>query len=45
METLDWNYKKGDWITFKEVLDKYLKNWSGARIWSDMTIESKLEIF
>ena len=44
-ETLDWNYKKGDWNTFKKVLDEGLKNWSSSRIWSDVTIENKLENF
>ena len=44
-ETLDWNYKKGDWNIFKKVLDEGLKNWTSSRIWSDVTIESKLEYF
>ena len=44
-ETLDWNYKKGDWNIFKRVLDDGLTNWTGSRIWSDVTIECKLESF
>ena len=44
-EMLDWNYKKGDWSLFKTVLDYGLRNWTGSRIWSDVTIECKLESF
>ena len=44
-ETLDWNFKKGDWIAFRKVLDNGLKFWSGTRIWSERTIKSKLDFF
>ena len=44
-ERLDWNYKKGDWNVFKTVLDDGLRNWTGSRIWSDVTIEYNLESF
>ena len=40
-----WNYRKGDWSYFKNQLERGLKNWSCARIWSDITIEQKLEQF
>ena len=33
-ETLDWNYKKGDWVLFKKELDLGLQKWSNARHWS-----------
>ena len=38
----DWNFKKGDWSSFKNDLEKRLFNWTNARIWSDKTIEQKL---
>ena len=41
----DWNYKKGDWSLFQSTFDFSLRNWSGARIWSDVTIESNLDTF
>ena len=44
-ETLDWNYKKGDWVLFKQELDLGLKKWSNARHWSASSIEVKLEHF
>ena len=44
-ESLDWNFKKGDWVLFKNELELGLKNWTNARIWSEMTIESKLDQF
>ena len=42
---MDWNYKKGDWSLFQSIFDFGLRNWSGARIWSDITIESYLDTF
>ena len=42
---LDWNYKKGDWNVFKMLLDDGIRNWTGSRIWSDVTIEYNLEFF
>ena len=44
-ETMDWNYKKGDWNLFQTILDHGLRNWTGARIWSDVMIESNLDTF
>ena len=44
-EMLDWNYKKWDWNVFKTVLDDGLRNWTGSRIWSDVTIDYNLESF
>ena len=40
-----WNFKKGDWLYFKCQLELGLKHWTCARIWSDVTIEQKLEQF
>ena len=45
VDTLDWNYKKGDWVLFKKELDLGLKKWSNARHWSATSIEKKLEHF
>ena len=41
---LDWNYEKGDWNTFKKVFDEGLKNWYGARIWSNIFLFSMFVI-
>ena len=38
-----WNFKKGDWSYFKKQLELGLKHWTCARIWTDVTIEQKLE--
>ena len=43
--TKTWNFKKGDWSYFKNQLELGLKHWTCARIWSDVTIEQKLEQF
>ena len=44
-ETSEWNYKKGDWKMFQSTFDYGLRNWSGPRIWSDVTIESNIDMF
>ena len=38
-----WNFKKGDWLYFKNQLELGLKHWTCARIWSDVTIEQKFK--
>ena len=39
-----WNFKKGDWSYLKKKkLELGLKHWTCARIWTDGTIEQKLE--
>ena len=38
-----WNFKKGDCPYFKKQLELGLKHWTCARIWTDVTIEQKLE--
>ena len=43
--TPEWKFKKGDWNFFQSSLDFGLRNWTGARIWSDITIESNLDTF
>ena len=40
-----WNFEKGDWSYFKCQLELGLKHWTCDRIWSDVTIEKKLEQF
>ena len=45
VETQEWNFKQGDWNLFQSSLDFGLRNLTGARIWSDITIESNLDTF
>ena len=38
-----WNFKKGEWSYFKKLLEQGLKHWTCARIWTDASIEQKLQ--
>ena len=38
-----WNFKKGEWSYFKKLLEQGLKHWTCARIWTDVSIELKLQ--
>ena len=39
-----WNYSKGEWPYFKSQLELGLKHWTCPRIWSDVSIEQKLNL-